>query len=78
MIAHNLWIVVFLLALYLIITDESIAIAFYYVIKIVRFNYEKQKWWLLHNPRNPIVKYFMWRRSYKLAKEIKKQMEENQ
>jgi len=62
MIAHNLWIVVFLLALYLIITDESIAIAFYYVIKIVRFNYEKQKWWLLHNPRNPIVKYFMWRR----------------
>jgi hypothetical protein len=78
MIAHNLWIVVFLLALYLIITDESIAIAFYYAIKIVRFNYEKQKWWLLHNPRNPIVKYFMWRRSYKLAKEIKKQMEENQ
>ena len=78
MITHNLWIVVFLLALYLIITDESIAIAFYYVIKIVRFNYEKQKWWLLHNPRNPIVKYFMWRRSYKLAKEIKKQMEENQ
>lgn len=78
MIAHNLWIVVFLLALYLIITDESIAIAFYYVMKIIRFNYEKQKWWLLHNPRNPIVKYFMWRRSYKLAKEIKKQMEENQ
>lgn len=78
MIAHNLWIVVFLLALYLIITDESIAIAFYYVMRIVKFNYEKQKWWLLHNPRNPIVKYFMWRRSYKLAKEIKKQMEENQ
>ena len=78
MIAHNLWIVVFLLALYLIITDESIAIAFYYVMRIVKFNYEKQKWWFLHNPRNPIVKYFMWRRSYKLAKEIKKQMEENQ
>lgn len=78
MIAHNLWIVVFLLALYLIITEESIAIAFYYAMRIVRFNYEKQKWWLLHNPRNPIVKYFMWRRSYKLAKEIKKQMEENQ
>lgn len=78
MIAHNLWIVVFLLALYLIITDESIAISFYYVMKIIRFNYEKQKWWLLHNPRNPIVKYLMGRRSYKLAKEIKKQMEENQ
>jgi hypothetical protein len=78
MIAHNLWIVVFLLALYLIITDESIAISFYYVMRIIRFNYEKQKWWLLHNPRNPIVKYLMWRRSYKLAKEIRKQMGENQ
>lgn len=78
MITHNLWIVVFLLALYLIITEESISIAFYYTIKIIRFNYEKQKWWLLHNPRNPIVKYFMWRRSYKLAKEIRKQLEENQ
>lgn len=78
MITHNLWIVVFLLALYLIITEESISIAFYYAIRIIRFNYEKKKWWLLHNPRNPIVKYFMWRRSYKLAKEIRKQLEENQ
>lgn len=78
MITHNLWIVVFLLALYLIITEESISITFYYIMRIIRFNYEKQKWWLLHNPRNPIVKYFMWRRSYKLAKEIRKQLEENQ
>lgn len=78
MITHNLWIVVFLLALYLIITEESISISFYYTMRIIRFNYEKKKWWLLHNPRNPIVKYFMWRKSYKLAKEIRKQLEENQ
>lgn len=78
MITHNLWIVIFLLLLYLTITEESISITFYYIMRIIRFNYEKQKWWLLHNPRNPIVKYLIWRRSYKLVKEIKKQMEENQ
>lgn len=78
MISYNLWLIVFLLVLYLIIVDESISITFYYVMKIFKFNYEKKKWWLLHNPRNPIVKYLMWRKSYKLAKEIRKQIEENQ
>jgi hypothetical protein len=38
-------------------------------------NYEKQKWWLLNNPRNPIVKYLMWRRAYKLAKELQRELE---
>ena len=55
---------------YLIFTDEGIAAAFYYVLKLAKSNYEKQKWWLLNNPRNPVVKYLMWRRSMKLAKEL--------
>ena len=55
---------------YLIFTDEGIAAAFYYVLKLAKSNYEKQKWWLLHNPRNPVVKYLMHRRSMKLAKEL--------
>jgi uncharacterized membrane protein YpjA len=69
------WFFVFAVVLYLIATDESVAAAFYYVFKLIKFNYEKQKWWLLHNPANPIVKYFMWRRAMKLAKEIEKQIQ---
>ena len=59
---------------YLIFTDEGIAAAFYYVLKLAKSNYEKQKWWLLHNPRNPVVKYLMHRRSMKLAKELMDEM----
>jgi hypothetical protein len=38
--------------------------------QLARVQYEKTKWWILHNPANPIVKYLMWRRSMKLAKEL--------
>jgi hypothetical protein len=59
---------------YLIATDDSVAYAVTLVSKIMRFQYEKQKWWLFHNPRNPVVKWLMWRRSYKLAKELQKEL----
>jgi hypothetical protein len=58
---------------YLIVTDISVAYAFTLVSKLIRFQYEKQKWWLLHNPRNPIVKWFMWRRALRIAKELEKE-----
>jgi hypothetical protein len=29
----------------------------------------------LHNPRNPVVKYLMWRRSMKLAKKLMRELE---
>jgi hypothetical protein len=58
---------------YLIVTDISVAYAFTLVSKLIRFQYEKQKWWLLHNPRNPIVKWFMWRRALRIAKQLEKE-----
>ena len=64
------WFIVFAVVAYFIVTDESVAAAFYYVLKLAKSNYEKQKWWLFHNPRNPVVKYLMHRRSMKLAKEL--------
>ena len=42
--------------------------------QLARVEYEKVKWWILHNPANPIVKYFMWQRAMKLAKEIEKEI----
>jgi hypothetical protein len=58
----------------LIVTDQSVARFFDLLLKIVKFQYEKTKWWLIHNPRNPIVKYLMWRRALKLAKELEKEL----
>jgi hypothetical protein len=62
---------------YLIVTDNSVAAAFYYVVKLIKFEYEKRKWMILNDPRNPIVKYLIWRRSYKLAKELSRELESN-
>ena len=76
MTSYYFWLVLFGFAAYLIVTDESVSAAFYYVTKLVKFQYEKQKWWLLHNPRNPIVKYLMWRRSMKMAEELMKEFAE--
>ena len=60
----------FAVVMYFIVTDESIAAAFYYVIKLGQGYIQRQWWWLTHNPANPVVKYMMWRRSEKLAQEL--------
>ena len=70
-----IYFVIFFCIAYLIITDQSVARGFYLLTQIVRVQYEKTKWWILHNPANPIVKYIMWRRAYKLAEEIQKEIE---
>ena len=70
MTSYYIWFIVFAVAVYFVVTDESIAAAFYYLIKLAKYNFEVLKWWLLNNPRNPLVKYLMWRRSEKLAKEL--------
>ena len=70
-----IYFVIFFCIAYLIITDQSVARGFYLLTQIVRVQYEKTKWRILHNPANPIVKYIMWRRAYKLAEEIQKEIE---
>lgn len=59
----------------MIVTDSNVAAFVNLIFKMVRFEYEKRKWWLLHNPQNQIVKWLMWRRSMKMAKEIMKEFE---
>ena len=70
MTAQLTWFALFAVVMYFIVTDESIAAAFYYVIKLGQGYIQRQWWWLLHNPRNPVVKYMMWRRSERLAQEL--------
>jgi hypothetical protein len=58
---------------YLIITDDSVAYAFTLVSKLIKFQYEKQKWWFLNNPANPVVKWLMWRNALRIAKQLEKE-----
>jgi hypothetical protein len=71
-----IYLLIFTCIAYLIITDESIAKAVFLLSQLIKFQYEKTKWMILNDPRNPIVKYFMWKRAYKLAEELQKELED--
>jgi len=73
MTSYYFWFGIFMFVGYLIVTDISVAYVFTLVLNLIRFQYEKQKWWLFNNPRNPIVKWFMWRRALRIAKELEKE-----
>ena len=64
------WFIVFAVVAYFIVTDESVAAAFYYITRLGKSYIQRQWWWLKNNPRNPVVKYLMHRRSEKLAREL--------
>ena len=68
------WFLIFACIGYLIVTDASVARLFVLLTGLARVQYQRIKWWLLHNPRNPIVKWLMWRNALRLAKELEKQL----
>jgi hypothetical protein len=74
---YYIWFVIFFCIGYLIVIDNSIARLFVLLTKLAEVEYSKVKWWMMHNPRNPIVRYFMWRRAYKLAKELQEELKSN-
>jgi predicted transcriptional regulator len=71
-----IYLLIFACIAYLIITDESIARAVTLLSQIIKFQFDKTKWIIMNDPRNPIVKYFMWKRAYKLAEELQKELED--
>jgi hypothetical protein len=71
-----IYFVIFFCIAYLIITDQSVARAFYMLTQLAQVQYQKTKWWILHNPANPIVKYFIWRKSMKMAEELMKEYQD--
>ena len=71
-----IYLTIFFCIAYLIVTDQSVAKGFYMLTQLARVQYEKTKWWVLHNPANPIIKYLMWRRSMKMAEELMKELAE--
>jgi hypothetical protein len=75
MTAYYFWFGIFIFVFYLVATDDSVAYAVTLVSNLLRFQYEKTKWWLLYNPTNPIVKYLMWRNALRMAKELAKELD---
>lgn len=65
--------IIFSILAYVIITDNSVAKFFSYAFDLLKNRIVREIWWIKNNPQNPIVKYLMWRRSMKLAKEIQKE-----
>ena len=75
MSSYYFWFGIFIFVFYLVATDDSVAYAVVLVSKIVRVRYERTKWWLLHNPRNIIVRWMMYRNSMRMAEELMKEFE---
>jgi len=70
-----IYLLIFACIAYLIITDPSIAKSVTLLSQMMKFQFDKTKWMILNNPRNPIVRWNIERRAYKLAKELQDEME---
>jgi hypothetical protein len=70
-----IYFIIFFCITYLIITDENIAGLVAYSSRLLKFHYEKVKWIILNDPRNPIVKYLIYKKSLRIAEEIIKEFE---
>ena len=70
-----LYFIIFFCILYLIITDKNIAGLVSYSSNLLRLHYEKTKWILLNDPRNPIVRYLIYKKSLRMAEQLIKKFE---
>jgi len=68
--SYMLFFGIFAVVAYFILTDESAAAFFYYTVKLAKVYFRRQIWWLTNNPRNPVVKYLIYRRSLKLSERL--------
>ena len=62
---------------YIVGTQPTAAKCIVLAQRYIEIQYRKSKWWILNNPRNPVVKYFIWRRSIKLAEDVRKRLEKS-
>ena len=70
-----LYLLIFFCIAYLIATDENVAGLVAYSSHLLRLHYEKTKWIILNDPRNPIVKYLIYKKSLRMAEQLIKEFE---
>tara|TARA_B100000902_G_scaffold298494_1_gene285812 strand:- start:116 stop:349 length:234 start_codon:yes stop_codon:yes gene_type:complete len=69
--------IIIAVASFFILTNDNVAAAFYFVLRLARANIKRQIWWLFNNPANPVVKYIVYRRSLKTSKELIAEINKN-
>lgn len=74
MTTYYLWFFLFAIIIYLAIRDSNVLQAIDLIFKLTQVYYERIKWLIVNNPSNPIVKYMIWRRSLRLAKELHEEL----
>ena len=70
-----IYLIIFACIAYLIVTDESVAAAVVLLSRLIKFQYEKTKWMILNDPRNPIVRYLIYKKSLRMAEQLIKEFE---
>jgi hypothetical protein len=70
-----IYFIIFFCITYLIITDENVAGLISYSSRLLKFQYEKIKWIVLNDPRNPIVRYLIYKKSLRMAEKLIKKFE---
>ena len=78
MTAQYIYLVIFFCIGYLIVTDQSVAKGFYLLIQLLKIQYEKYRWIIIHHPKTPWARYAIHRRSMKMAEELMKELQDNQ
>lgn len=71
---YYVWFALFAIITYIVVSDKNVSDAFVYIFDITKNRIARQIWWFKNNPKTPWVKYSMWRRSWKLAKELQKEL----
>ena len=69
--AQYVWFLIFGVLAYIIVTDPNVAKAYDYVLKLAGTNIRRWWWWMTNDPSNPIVKWYLFRKNLKLAKELR-------
>jgi len=69
--SQYVWFLIFGVLAYIIATDPNVARAYNYVLELASTNIRKKWWWIINNPANPVVKYMLYRKNLKLAKELR-------
>ena len=71
---YYIWFIFFGIIIYLIVVDKNIADYFVLLLKLGKLKYERLKWVILNDPRNPIVKFMIERKYSKIAEELEKEL----
>lgn len=65
--------VLFSIIAYMIAVDQNVARAIILVLKIIKSKCSNAYLYVWLHPKNPIYRYMVWRRSWKLAEELRKE-----